>query len=80
MNDVNSFLKSQISELAFQEVENNTPLVSSKLLDSISIVDLVVAIEAHLGIRIASNEITQENFDTIEQIEIFLARKQVNKP
>lgn len=80
MNDVHSFLKSQISELAFQEVENNTPLVSSKLLDSISIVDLVVAIEAHLGIRIASNEITQENFDTIEHIEIFLARKQVNKP
>jgi acyl carrier protein len=73
--DLSEFILLKIKELTFESVNVDTPLVSTKVLDSIIAVDLAVAIEEHCGIAIPFTEITEENFETVEKIMAYLATK-----
>lgn len=66
MDDKIAFLLSEIEGLIFEQVETNVPIISTKVLDSIAVVDLAVAIEDEYGIEIPLNDITEEEFDTVE--------------
>ena len=76
MQDLQEFLREEIANLSFQKVKDDEALVSSNLLDSITIVDLVVAIEQKFKIHISSKDINKENFDTINQIALFIKTKE----
>jgi acyl carrier protein len=52
----------------------DTPLFSSGLIDSFSLVSLMSFIEAEGGVSIAPTDVTIENFDSVERILAFLAR------
>jgi len=54
--------------LAFVKVGFDDSLIKSKVLDSISLVDLLVAIEDKTGKNIPQHLINAENFDTINII------------
>jgi len=69
------FLKKTINEIAFTEVTEDESLFISKLIDSISFVDLLVAIEEKMNIKIKQNEVNTENFDTVHQITTFIENK-----
>jgi acyl carrier protein len=69
------FLKETINEIAFTEVTEDESLFISKLIDSISFVDLLVAIEEKMNIKIKQNEVNTENFDTVHQITTFIENK-----
>jgi acyl carrier protein len=69
------FLKETINEIAFTEVTEEESLFISKLIDSISFVDLLVAIEEKMNIKIKQNEVNTENFDTVHQITTFIENK-----
>ena len=69
------FLKKTINEIAFTEVTEDESLFISKLIDSISFVDLLVAIEEKMNIKIKQNEVNAENFDTVHQITTFIENK-----
>ena len=69
------FLKSTISEIAFTDVEENDSLFISKLIDSITFVDLLVAIEEEMKIKIKVNEVNTDNFDTVNMITTFIENK-----
>ena len=73
--EIISFLKSSISEIAFTDVEENDSLFLSKLIDSITFVDLLVAIEEKMDIKIKVNEVNTDNFDTVNMIAIFIENK-----
>jgi acyl carrier protein len=45
-----------------------TPLFSSGALDSIAMLNLITLVEDQTGIEIRADEVTLENFDTIERI------------
>lgn len=62
------FLKEQIEELTFEAVEINDSLIESGILDSITVVDLAVAIENEYGVEIPFNEIKPEHFENIDKI------------
>ena len=68
-------LKKTINEIAFTEVTEEESLFISKLIDSISFVDLLVAIEEKMNIKIKQNEVNTENFDTVHQITTFIENK-----
>ena len=53
----------------------STPLVTSGLLDSLSITELVGHLESEYGIEIAAHEIGVANFDSLELIGEFLRSK-----
>jgi acyl carrier protein len=68
MEDLGHKIQNEIAQLAFKKVNQNESLVKSKLLDSISLVDLIMFIEEETGKQIPQHFITEENFDTIASI------------
>jgi acyl carrier protein len=56
------------------EIREDTPLFSSNLLDSFSMVDLVRIVEEMTGSRIRPTDLTLENFDSISRILVFVSR------
>ena len=76
MNITHDELKSYlIKEFNLERVEltEDTPLFSSNLLDSFSMVDLVRIVEEMTGSRIRPTDLTLENFDSISRILIFVS-------
>ena len=51
------------------------PLFSSSLLDSFSMVDLVVFVEKQCGFRMKPSEVNLDNLDSIERILGFAAKR-----
>jgi acyl carrier protein len=45
-----------------------TPLVSSELLDSLILVELVMHVQATFGVRIPASRLTVDDFDTLGRI------------
>ncbi len=68
MEDLKLFIQSEILLLAFKKVSYDESLIKSKLLDSITVVDLIVSIEEKMGIEIPQHLIEDENFDSIDKI------------
>lgn len=53
----------------------STPLFSSGLLDSFSMVDLISFVESTAGFRMRPSEVSLENLDSVERIVRFSARR-----
>lgn len=68
MYDIKVFIQEEVMNLAFKKVGFDESLVKSKLLDSISTVDLLVAIEEKIGKQVPQHLFIEENFDTIDLI------------
>ncbi len=68
MDDIKVFIQEEVMNLAFKKVGYDESLVRSKLLDSISTVDLLVAIEEKIGKQVPQHLFIEENFDTIDLI------------
>lgn len=69
------FLHEEIQKLAFREVSSAESIAKSRLLDSITLIDLAVSIEDAYKIKIPFAEITEENFDSIDLIVSYLNRR-----
>lgn len=54
------------------DIEDDTLLFSSSILDSFSLVDLMMFIEQEGGIKIEPMEVNLENLDSIERILRFV--------
>lgn len=75
MDGLKEFLRDQISDLIFEEVAFDDSLIESGLLDSITLVDLIVAIEDEYGIHVPNSDIKPENFETINLLANYLQSK-----
>jgi len=69
------FIIDKIEEIAFSRVSSTDSLWQEKVLDSITIVELVVELESEFGIKIPFNEIVEDNFETVERIVAYLNSK-----
>lgn len=49
MEELKLYVQSEVLSLAFVKVTNDQSLIKSKLLDSITVVDLLVSIEDKIG-------------------------------
>lgn len=68
-------IKEKIKEVSFNSVESTQSLIASGLLDSITLVDLAVALESEFRISIPFNEVNPEHFETVESIEKLIRSK-----
>lgn len=57
------------------QVERDTPLFSSGLLDSFSVGDLLVFLEEQGNFEIEAEDVVPENLDSLERIVTFGQRK-----
>lgn len=63
-------------ELKLEELSDNIPLIGRGLgLDSVSLLELVVAIEGEFGIRFDEREMTPELFENVASIAQYVERK-----
>jgi len=69
------FIIDKIEEITFTEVGPTDSLWEEKVLDSITIVELVVELENEYNIKVPFNEIITENFETVERIVAYLKGK-----
>ena len=53
------------------DLTDSEPLFSSGILDSFSMVDMLVFIESSIGKRLSPADISLDNFDTVERIIAF---------
>jgi 2-hydroxymuconate-semialdehyde hydrolase len=51
-----------------EELDENTPLISSGLIDSLSVVSLVAFIDKKYGVKIPDEKGTVDNFETVSKI------------
>ena len=62
------YIKKEFVEDPDEEIDENTPLMSSGLIDSLSIVSLVAFVDKKFGVKIPDEKGTVENFETVNQI------------
>ncbi|MEZ4629935.1 MAG: acyl carrier protein [Deinococcales bacterium] len=70
-DDLGLQIKTLISDetgIDVDEIDNNTALLSSGLVDSFAFVAVLSLIEFEYGIEFSPSELTIENFDTIDSI------------
>ena len=68
------YVRTQYIEDRPEQVNADTPLISSGLVDSFSMVTLLRFIETHYQISIPDREATVEAFDTVTRIATLVER------
>lgn len=58
------------------EVDESTPLFSSGMIDSASMVDLIVFVESEGDVKFSPDDITLDNLDSIGRILHFVTHSQ----
>jgi acyl carrier protein len=56
-------------------IDDNTPLISSAIIDSISTLKLVDYLEKEFNVEFEAHEVDKDNLDSIELIENFIKSK-----
>ena len=74
-NSMEQFIKDKIEEIAFSRVNNDDLLWTDKILDSITLVELIVEIESEYNIKVPMNEVIVENFETVDLIIKYIESK-----
>lgn len=64
--------KEYLEEEDEQEVDENTPLISSGIVDSFSMVSLKMFLEKKFDIKIPDEKATTEAFDSVNNITVLL--------
>ena len=72
---IHSEIQNLVEKFSFKKLPTGMRIVSDKIIDSIGLVDLVLALESGYGVSISSLEMTPENFDTVDSIFNFLKAK-----
>jgi acyl carrier protein len=60
------------------ELDLNQPLISSGILDSLALLQLMSFIEQQFGVPVQDGEVIPDNFQTIKRISTFIERKHTN--
>lgn len=73
-----TFIQREISRDPRRKIERDTPLISSGLVDSLSLFSVLVFIEDHLGVVIPDEAATAQSMNTLEKILILVDDYQTN--
>ncbi|TLS96655.1 acyl carrier protein [Aliarcobacter cibarius] len=70
--DIINRIKPLVEELAFKKLENDEPLYTSNLIDSMGTIDLAMMLEEEFNIKIDTRDIIVSNFDSIEKLANYI--------
>lgn len=73
-------LVAQLTALPAHQLAADTPLISSGLLDSFAMLELVSQLEEHAQLKIKPRDIHLNNLDSLAQLRAFLARLDAYAP
>lgn len=69
--EIRQFVRSFVSEYCLldpAELEDDMPLLSSQVLDSLGLMRLIAELSSKFGVEINAAELTLENSDSVSQI------------
>ncbi len=77
MTDITQQLRQMVGEVVpnGKPIQDDTPLRSSGIFDSMAVLRLVSMVEEKFGIEVSAYEAGIENFDRIEDMAAFIDRK-----
>ncbi len=81
-NEITAEVRSFVTEKLFRgsipsDFTNDTPLISTRLLDSIVVLGLVSHLEEKFNVEFEAHEVTVDNLDTINITANFISQKLV---
>jgi len=77
MNNIKKQIVDEIELLAKAKVKDNNEIIfgKEKLLDSLNVLHVLLFIEINFGIKVNTQELTIENFNTINKIVNYIGIK-----
>ena len=72
--DIKELIQKEIKSIAFIEVDFDTSLIKSNILDSLTVIDLAIFLEEQTDLNISARDINSENFDSINKIADYLKK------
>lgn len=73
------YLKNDLATESIEEIDIHEDLLGTGLVDSIGMVQLVLFIETEANIKVSPEEMTIENFMTVDHILKFIERKNIDQ-
>ena len=70
------FLSEHLVGSGRTKIDLDESLISSGILDSMALLQLIVFIEEQFGVTVGDGELNPTNFETINQIKSFVEKKQ----
>lgn len=67
-DELESQIQQVVKRITFTDVAKDQPLISTQLLDSIGVVDLVVELEQQFGISLDLQQVNEQEFNTVQQM------------
>jgi len=67
-NELRTAVRAVVSDMVGVPVKDDDPLISSGLIDSLSILKLMSRLETRLGVRIPADNLQPDDFDSVESI------------
>ncbi|OGO39231.1 MAG: hypothetical protein A2W35_07620 [Chloroflexi bacterium RBG_16_57_11] len=74
--ELSEYILTQIVKRPKHQLDKDTPLISSGLIDSFHLVDLAIFIEEKFGVRIDDSELNADTFDTVPQLSALIRQRQ----
>lgn len=72
---VRGFIVERFPAVSARKLTDDDSLLESGIIDSLGILDLAMFIERELGVQLADDELTPENFDSLNALTRFLVTK-----
>ena len=72
---VTQFIRTSLLFSESQPLDENSSLIGTGILDSTGVLELIFFLESTYHIKFQDDELTADNFDSIEVIKSFVLRK-----
>jgi acyl carrier protein len=70
------FISREILSQPARQIEATEPLISSGLIDSLSLVDISLFVEDNYQVLIDDTELNADSFDTLQELEALILSRQ----
>ncbi len=74
-DEIRDYLLSQCPNEDVGQLTDGQSLLEAGLIDSVAIVDLIVFLEKRYGIAVDADDVTPQNFDSIDSIAEYIGVK-----
>jgi acyl carrier protein len=75
ISDLEKYIAAQILKQPARKISAEEPLISSGLIDSFSLMDLVLYVEDTFGVRIEDTELNANTFDNLNQLAALITSR-----
>ena len=72
---VRTFIQTHFPATRGRNLRNDESLLESGIIDSLGVLDLVSFIESEFDVSVIDDDLTPENFQTIDRMTVFVATK-----